>query len=198
DELESLLRHECAHVARRDTLLGLIESAIVAAFWFHPLVWIAQRAIATAREEACDETAAATGEGIETYVSALSKTCSAVLAPRLAGVSCMASAHLKERLHHIMRYETLRTRALSHRFVVALAAIVVLTVTIGSGVRAASVSDAKETPYTLSFVLRPGDVAGTLEFTGRVFDSKSGVVLTLPNAIFKRGSSASVHSAAEN
>ncbi|HEX7418939.1 MAG TPA: M56 family metallopeptidase, partial [Thermoanaerobaculia bacterium] len=32
DELESVLRHECAHVARRDNLLSLGESAIVAAF----------------------------------------------------------------------------------------------------------------------------------------------------------------------
>ncbi|MGZ8868820.1 MAG: M56 family metallopeptidase [Thermoanaerobaculia bacterium] len=191
-ELESLLRHECAHVARRDNLLGVVESAIVAAFWFHPLVWIAQRAIATAREEACDEVAAATKDAVDTYVSALSKICSAVLAARLAGVSCMASAHLKERLHHIMNYEVVRNRALSHRVVVGIAAIAVLAVTVIGGVDAAGLPDSKDRPYELAFSARPGDAAGTIEFSGRVFESATGVVLTRPNVSFKRGSTARV------
>ncbi len=76
-ELESLLRHECAHIARADNAIALAESAIRAAFWFHPLVWIAQRSIASAREQACDETAAGTPDAIETYISALSKICRA-------------------------------------------------------------------------------------------------------------------------
>ena len=155
-ELESLLRHECAHVARRDNLLGAIESAIVAAFWFHPLVWIAQRAISTAREEACDETAAATPEAVDTYTSALSKICGSVLASRLAGVSCMASAHLKERLHHLMNYELLRKRALSHRFVIASAAIAILAVTVVSGIDAAPAPSDER--FTLAFKVRPAAV----------------------------------------
>lgn len=192
-ELESLLRHECAHVARRDNLAGLIESAIVAAFWFHPLVWIAQRAIATAREQACDETAATTAEAIDRYVSALSKICSAVLAPRLAGVSCMASSHLKERLDHIMEYEALRNRALSHRLVVALVAFLLIAVTAGSGLRAASSSDTKQTPYLLKFAVRPGDLPDRLEFTGRVFETESGLLVAKPGVSFKRGSGATIH-----
>ncbi|HVS33667.1 MAG TPA: M56 family metallopeptidase [Thermoanaerobaculia bacterium] len=198
DELESLLRHECAHVARRDNLLGLFESAIVAAFWFHPLVWIAQRAIATTREEACDEVAAVSPDAVDTYVSALSKICSAVLTARLAGVSCMASAHLKERLNHIMKLETLRSRALSHGLVVSVAAIAVAAVTILGAVDAAALSDSKEPPYTLAFTARPGDVAGTIEFAGRVFDSATGIVLTRPHTIFKRGSSARVAAIAQD
>jgi beta-lactamase regulating signal transducer with metallopeptidase domain len=189
-ELELLLRHECAHVARRDNLLGILESALVAVFWFHPLVWIAQRAIATAREEACDETAAASSGGVDTYVSALSKICGAVLAARLAGVSCMASTHLKERLNHIMGYEVLRKRALSHRFVLALAAILVLGVTVVSGVDASSQSN--DDRYKLAFKAMPGDVQGTIEFSGRVFESATGVPLARPNAIFKRGERARV------
>jgi beta-lactamase regulating signal transducer with metallopeptidase domain len=198
-ELESLLRHECAHVARRDNLLGLGESAIVAAFWFHPLVWIAQRAIATAREEACDETAAATGEAIETYISALSKICRAVLAPRLAGVSCMASAHLKERLSHLMRYELLRNRALSHRLVVALAAIAIAAMTIGGSLRAApSPSDANDqTRYLLKVSVRPAEQPDTLVFIGRVIDMSVHHAIAQPSVTFKRGSGATVRTEAD-
>jgi len=193
-ELESLLRHECAHVARRDNLLGLVESAIVAAFWFHPLVWIAQRAIATAREEACDETAAATADGMETYVSALSKICRAVLAPRLAGVSCMASAHLKERLHHLMRYELLRNRAFSHRFVVAVAAVALLAVTLGSGMHATptATSNDPNAPFKLNFVVRPGSQPNMLVFVGRIVDAKTGDAVSQPIVTFPRGSNATL------
>lgn len=195
-ELESLLRHECAHVARRDNLLGLAESAVIAAFWFHPLIWIAQRAIATAREEACDETAASTTDAIDTYISALSKVCRAVIAPRLAGVSCMASSHLKERLNHLMRYDFLRTRALSHRYVVAFAALAVLAVTTVSGLPAPS-SDSKDTPFKLSFFVRPGEQPDTLVFHGRVIEVATDQLLAQPNVTFKRGSSASVRTAAD-
>lgn len=197
-ELESLLSHECAHVARRDNLLGLVESAIVAAFWFHPLVWIAQRALAAAREEACDETAAATSGAVDTYVSALSKICSAVLAPRLNGVSCMASALLKERLNHLMRYELLRNRALSHRFVVGLASVVVLAVTVGSGLRAAPAVDSRTTPFVLAFFVRPGDQPDTLVFRGRVTDVSTNELLAEPNVRFKRGSTATIHTVAQD
>ena len=196
-ELESLLRHECAHVARRDNLLGLAESAIVAAFWFHPLVWIAQRAVSAAREEACDETAAATPDAIDTYVSALSKICRAVIAPRLTGVSCMASAHLKERMNHLMRNEFLRTRALSHRLVVLFTAVIVVAVTIGSGLRAAPSSDAKNTPFALHFFIRPGEQPDQLVFRGRVIDVATDQLIAEPNVTFRKGSTASIRTVAE-
>lgn len=190
-ELESLMRHECAHVARRDNLLGIVESAIVAAFWFHPLVWIAQRAIATAREEACDETAAATADAVDTYISALTKVCRAVLASRLAGVSCMASAHLKERLNHLMNYETLRKRALSHRFVVILSALAVVVATVGGGLDAVA-EVGSNTPFTMKFTVRSGDQPDQLEFFGRISETGTGLVLTRPSVSFKRGSGARI------
>ncbi|MEA2326618.1 MAG: hypothetical protein QOE68_1577, partial [Thermoanaerobaculia bacterium] len=44
-ELETILTHECAHIARRDNLLSVIESIAGSALWFHPLVWIARRVL---------------------------------------------------------------------------------------------------------------------------------------------------------
>ena len=196
-ELESLLRHECAHVARRDNLLGVVESGIVAAFWFHPLVWFAQRAIATAREEACDETAAAAPDSIDIYLSALSKVCRAVLAERLAGVSCMASAHLKERLNYLMAYEGLRKRALSHRFTVAISAVAVILITGLTGLDAVALSEGATTPFTLNFTARPGDLPNQIEFTGRVYDTKSGLVLTRPAVSFIKGTGAHIATTAD-
>jgi beta-lactamase regulating signal transducer with metallopeptidase domain len=156
-ELVSLLTHECAHVARRDNLLGRIEHTLIAALWFHPLAWIAQREIATAREEACDEIVADADSESDTYLAALTKICRAALAPRIASISCMANAKLKERLEHLMNYETLRTSALSHRSVVGAIALFILATTAVSGVLSASPKNTDEGPYSVQVEARKAE-----------------------------------------
>ncbi|HJQ36277.1 MAG TPA: M56 family metallopeptidase [Thermoanaerobaculia bacterium] len=129
DELRTLLLHECAHIARRDNLVSAIETLAGALLWFHPLVWLALRGLASTREEACDELVADAAPSTDTYLSALTKICRAVLVSRTAGASCMASAHLSERIEHLMSYARLKQEAFSHRSVLAIAMIAILTVT---------------------------------------------------------------------
>ena len=130
-ELETILAHECAHIARHDNLLGVIESIAGCALWFHPLVWIARRVLDTAREEACDAVVIASGDA-SVYVSALGKVCGAVIAPRAAGISCIVSNTIRERMDIIMTFGT--RRLLPHR-VVTLTIIALLAVaTLGIGV----------------------------------------------------------------
>ena len=50
-----VLSHELIHVRRRDALRRLMRRAVLAIYWFHPLVWIASRQAALASEKACDE-----------------------------------------------------------------------------------------------------------------------------------------------
>jgi len=111
DELESLLRHECAHVARQDNLVAACTAVLGALLWFHPLVWIARRILRIERERACDEIAVGSGEGKETYLTALAKFCHAAIGPELPGISRMATSQLKERMDHIMRYPILRAQS---------------------------------------------------------------------------------------
>jgi len=54
-----ILAHELAHVARFDALVNLLQTIAQAIFWFHPLVWIANKKIRAEREKCCDETAIA-------------------------------------------------------------------------------------------------------------------------------------------
>jgi beta-lactamase regulating signal transducer with metallopeptidase domain len=129
-ELETILTHECAHIARHDNLLSVVESVVFSALWFHPLVWIARRLLNAAREEACDAVVIASGDA-NTYVIALGKVCGAAIAPRAAGISCIGSNTIQERMKNIMRFGT--RRLLPHRVVTATVIAILATVTIGTG-----------------------------------------------------------------
>ena len=55
---EDILRatvHEVAHVRRADCLVNAIARAVCAAYWFHPLVWVAWRRLGLEAERACDD-----------------------------------------------------------------------------------------------------------------------------------------------
>lgn len=191
EELESLLCHECAHVARRDNLLGVLEAVACSLFWFNPLVWLVHHRIAAAREEACDERVADAALPAETYVGALAKICRSLLAPRVPAVSCMASLHLKERIEHLMRYETLRTSALPHRLISAAASAAIALFIVTAGVLTAGPirGEAKSGDrYLLNYsVIKQQNDA--IAVRGEIVDTETKEVIAQPTVI-TRGSEA--------
>ncbi|MFC1509711.1 M56 family metallopeptidase, partial [Candidatus Omnitrophota bacterium] len=54
-EYEPVLLHELFHVKRRDLLVNWLQVIIQALYFFHPLVWLANRRIRTLREQVCDD-----------------------------------------------------------------------------------------------------------------------------------------------
>ena len=66
-----VLAHEMIHVRGRDVLRQLMARAVLALFWFHPLVWVAARLAAIASEEACDEEVLALGTRPSRYATLL-------------------------------------------------------------------------------------------------------------------------------
>ncbi len=55
DEVRAILSHELAHHRRGDLWLNLVQVLIGAAWWFHPVVWLLNRAIRSLREDCCDD-----------------------------------------------------------------------------------------------------------------------------------------------
>jgi beta-lactamase regulating signal transducer with metallopeptidase domain len=61
ERLGSALRHELAHVVRRDYLLHLVCGVVFALYWATPMAWVGRRLLARERERACDEKVLAWG-----------------------------------------------------------------------------------------------------------------------------------------
>lgn len=54
DQVSDALRHELTHFKRGDHLVSALLSALCAAYWFNPMVWIASRLMRDDMETACD------------------------------------------------------------------------------------------------------------------------------------------------
>jgi len=82
DELEHILLHELAHVARGDLALQALFGTLNLLFWFHPLVWMARRRSQAVRELCCDATVASVlREETPAYRTTLLRAASRLLEP---------------------------------------------------------------------------------------------------------------------
>lgn len=197
DELESLLCHECAHVKRYDNLVARVESIICALFWFHPLIWIAQRITAIERERACDEVVAGSADERNTYLDALTKFCHAAIAPRLPGVSCMATAKLKERMDYVMNYSEIKAHAFPARrlTILASAGLVLFTLAAGFVGSKPAFGTTKSDSYSIKVTAtRSGELITLL---GSVSENKTRKLIAAPKLTFDAGQSASSKTTAD-
>ena len=56
-EVEAILAHELAHIARRDWLFNLMQAFIETLFYFHPGIWWISAIVRAERENCCDDLA---------------------------------------------------------------------------------------------------------------------------------------------
>ncbi|GAB4499864.1 MAG: hypothetical protein OHK0019_37560 [Saprospiraceae bacterium] len=64
-EVEAVLAHELAHIARRDWFFNLLQAFVETVFYYHPAIWWMSQVIGKERENCCDDDAlAATGNRI--------------------------------------------------------------------------------------------------------------------------------------
>ncbi len=124
--LDSIFVHELAHVKRWDStanLLGLIATVL---YWYHPLVYLAQRALVQAREHVCDDWVLETIGDAQSYASALLEI-KARVHPGFAAalrLDMAPTSNIPERVERILR----PGRATSPRLSRRAAALVVVSV----------------------------------------------------------------------
>jgi beta-lactamase regulating signal transducer with metallopeptidase domain len=117
-ELRDVLVHECAHIARGDPWIGLLQRLASALFWPHPMVHYLNAQLARAREEVCDNFVLRCGDpcSYSRTLLALTKLCSGpawragygILTARWTLAARVAGLLDNERV--IMTRTTLRTR----------------------------------------------------------------------------------------
>jgi beta-lactamase regulating signal transducer with metallopeptidase domain len=105
--LEAVLRHEAAHVVRRDTANQLLARLVCAVFWLNPLLWLALRALRRDAEIAADDAVLASGMTPSLYAAELLGLAaeSRGLAPGIA----MAGSPLAERVQSVLATTSTRT-----------------------------------------------------------------------------------------
>lgn len=69
--LRPVLVHELAHVQRFDCMTQMLVQLVRAAYWFNPLVWMAQRQMRLEQESACDDIVLNAGLDAQHYAEQL-------------------------------------------------------------------------------------------------------------------------------
>ena len=107
DKLDAVLAHERMHVHRRDSLAMLLARLNRCVFWFHPLAWWLEKALARHAEEACDQEALRTAISPRRYAEVLLEVASAVrrAGGRVAtpGVGVLGDGAFRQRIELILR-----------------------------------------------------------------------------------------------
>jgi beta-lactamase regulating signal transducer with metallopeptidase domain/DUF4097 and DUF4098 domain-containing protein YvlB len=87
-----VLRHELAHIARNDSLSQLVAGVGCAFYWFHPLVWAAERRMRAECERACDDRVVSLGTPAADYAAHLLEVARSARAFGAAGFLSVAMA----------------------------------------------------------------------------------------------------------
>jgi beta-lactamase regulating signal transducer with metallopeptidase domain len=113
EELKQVLRHELAHVARRDDWANLFQQFIQAILFFHPAVWWISRRLSLEREIACDDHVLQQGSNARSYALLLTNLAgrmqASVALPQLAPGVSNKTSQLKQRI--AMLLDTKRNRS---------------------------------------------------------------------------------------
>ena len=101
---EMVVSHELVHVRRRDALWRFVAGVVVALYWFHPLIWLASRLAAAARERSCDEEVLALGVRPSAYARDIFALASEIApGPPVLSLPVVQHPHLESRIMSILR-----------------------------------------------------------------------------------------------
>jgi beta-lactamase regulating signal transducer with metallopeptidase domain len=132
-QLDAVLTHELAHVARRDVLWQTLARLACALYWFHPLAWLAAARMRVDRELACDDWVLRAGEPSTRYARWLLDVAAALagrstpVAP-CAGIAMASRTGLEHRITAILD-PARRRRPVTRPVAVLLAFITIVWVT---------------------------------------------------------------------
>lgn len=172
----TVLLHELAHVARRDSLSRLAVALVCALYWFNPAVWIAARRMRLEQEHACDDLVLSLGAKASVYARNLLDVACAFRPPAMAASLCVAMAHRSELEERLTAIVGNAARHRSSRGFAAGAVLLALAVTLLaaslSPVRASRSVQVFASPETAVAPLSPSSIASPVP-GARTMEEKS-------------------------
>jgi TonB family protein len=135
DQLHAVLAHELAHVRRADWIVHVLAQVVSAIYWFHPLFWTAEHALARESEQAADDEALSSGIDAGQYaaqVVALVRQMRSPLGARAPVVAMARTPHLERRVAAMLRTDANRAIATRRRAVLAAVAAAVVVVPLAT------------------------------------------------------------------
>jgi len=157
DRMLIVLRHELAHVRRRDWLVQVGAMIVRSVYWFHPLVWLACARLRLESERACDDAVLAGGISGPHYASQLLELARAFVEGRQpAPVAALAGrSTLERRVRAMLAARVDRSpvpAALGGAIVILMLAGAVTTAGFGAAVNA-RVTISPQQPRRLTLLL---------------------------------------------
>jgi bla regulator protein BlaR1 len=151
-EVEAVLAHELAHLARRDWLFNLLQTFVEAVFYFHPAVWWMAAMIRAERENCCDDVAVALTGNRLAYAKTLAHLQTLAVSPvpvpalGLSGSATLLRRRplLLERIKRILHQPQPPTTAMEKTIVVALLAALAAFFTLRANTPPALVEAVRE------------------------------------------------------
>src|SRR5262245_8243043 len=135
-ERRAMLRHELAHVERRDHYVNLFQTVFGAVFFFHPLARYACRQLSMEREMACDDHVVGSGAEAEAYAESIIKVAERSIAPIGALAGAPGGAHqlalfsakqiLERRIEMILNKDRARVIARKWKYLILSATLIAL------------------------------------------------------------------------
>ncbi|HXC56787.1 MAG TPA: M56 family metallopeptidase [Rhizomicrobium sp.] len=148
DRLQAVLRHEFAHVARRDGLSQMLALAACALYWPNPLVWLGARTLRREAEIAADDAVVASGMAPSDYAGELLRMAAEFRSRGMSGALAMAApSALPARVQAILAPTSHRS-GVSSMDVLKMAAIAVLATGAIAAAHPSFAQDAPPVPPT--------------------------------------------------
>ena len=126
--LYAVLRHELAHVRRRDSFWQLMAEVTCALHWFNPFAWYAARQMRIEREHACDDEVLMAGSRASEYATELleiARSLRSARATSLAAIAMAQPSQLEGRLLAVLDQNRAR-KSMKRRWPAWLAAVVIV------------------------------------------------------------------------
>jgi TonB family protein len=175
---DAAIRHELAHIERKDLWANFLANTACALYWFHPLVWTVAAHLRAEQEAACDDTVVGAGFDPAAYAEALltvAKNSNNMLLNTRLLPGCPMTTHndVKSRITRLLTsskapHSTLRRSAVAFAGIaLAFAALIPLQAqkiyTVADGVTSPRVLQKVDVQYTEE--ARRDKVQGTVQLS---------------------------------